>query len=720
MEIEFNKEFQQAWDFVEHTGVSIFLTGKAGTGKTTFLRYVVDHSSKRLIVVAPTGVAAMNAGGVTVHSFFQLPPSPFVPGATISRKFDFSKEKRKILRSLDLLIIDEVSMMRADLLDAVDSVLRRFHNPMLPFGGVQLLMIGDLSQLTPVVTPQDDEMLKDYYTTPYFFGSHALQQLGGYVTIQLTQMYRQSDPVFINLLNSVRTGNITDEDLARLNARYVPGFHPNDDEGYIRLTTHNAIVDRINEAELAKLPGTALSFNATTEGDFPVSSYPTDFVLRLKKGTQVMFVRNDTAGNYYNGKIGKVIGFVEDRITVLCPGDEDPILVAPVQWENTKYHLNEATKQIETKVEGTFTQYPLRLAWAITIHKSQGLTFDKAIIDAGHSFAPGQVYVALSRCRTLSGIVLADQLSRRAIIKDPDVTDYIASQQEQSEQSLNQLPTLKEEYYRQLLLQLFTFDNIISDEDNIMRLFLDRMGRQWPTMTDAHKRARDLLASDVDALSKKWREVICRYSTQELHQQKFLERVKAGTEFFSGKLRDILSQPLKSTLCMDVKNKEVANRLSRLVTQLAEDYRITRSLLDTISREGFSTAGYLNAKADAVLSDDDGKKKKTAKPKPKKGDSQRLSYDLFSDGLTIDQIARKRSLSPSTILSHLISFVKDGALSADSIIGEEKLRIIRNAMAHAGDDHSMTTLKEMCANNITYGDIRVAIAADEYEKSHKQ
>ena len=326
--MEQNNELLTAWDFVENTGHSIFLTGKAGTGKTTFLKKIVEQSRKRPIVVAPTGVAAINAGGVTIHSFFQLPFSPYVPGAKVESKFDFSREKRKIIASIDLLIIDEISMVRADLLDAIDAVLRRFRDHMLPFGGVQLLMIGDLAQLTPVVTPEDERMLKPYYDTPYFFGSKALQQID-YVTIQLNHVYRQQDASFINLLNEVRTGHPSTKTLAQLNSRVIANSQQLNANGplAIRLTTHNNLANYYNESELQKLPAQSYSYRAEINGTFPDYSYPTAEILELKVGAQVMFVKNDPSGEhrYYNGRIGRVMEAGEKHLTVYCEGDANAI-----------------------------------------------------------------------------------------------------------------------------------------------------------------------------------------------------------------------------------------------------------------------------------------------------------------------------------------------------------------------------------------------------------
>lgn len=461
--MEENHELRIAWDFVENTGRSIFLTGKAGTGKTTFLKTVVEKSRKRPIVVAPTGVAAINANGMTIHSFFQLPFSPYVPGAKVESRFEFGRDKRKIIASIDLLIIDEISMVRADLLDAIDSVLRRFRDHSLPFGGVQLLMIGDLAQLTPVVTPEDEQMLRPYYDTPYFFGSKALQQID-YVTIQLDYVYRQQDSSFIELLNQIRSGHPSAKALEQLNLHCNPNFIPSPEEPYIRLTTHNQLANYYNETELRKLPGSLYSYRAEVKGTFPEYSYPTAEILELKVGAQVMFVKNDPSPEhrYYNGRIGRVMEATENSLTVYCEDDDEAIEVEPLVWENMRYTLNEKTREIESEVQGTFKQLPLRLAWAITIHKSQGLTFDRAIIDANQSFAPGQVYVALSRCRTLEGLVLATPLSQRAIINDDRVDKYIAQQENDARRSIEQLSLLKQEYERHLLLRLFDFRSLLS------------------------------------------------------------------------------------------------------------------------------------------------------------------------------------------------------------------------------------------------------------------
>lgn len=424
-----NPQLQLAFEFVQYTSKNVFLTGKAGTGKTTFLHNLRKNSPKRMAIVAPTGVAAINAGGVTIHSFFQLPFGPYIPGgsdnshpAAFNKKF--SKEKIKLIRSLDLLVIDEVSMVRADILDGIDDVLRRYRHRMLPFGGLQLLMIGDLHQLAPIIKEDEWNLLKNYYDTGYFFGSKALQQSKP-VTIELKEIFRQSDEYFINLLNKVRENTLDHHSMVELNERYLPKFVPAEGESYITLTTHNATAQLINQSKLDTLKNKLHVFTAETKGDFPDYSYPTELELQLKEHAQVMFVKNDISKEklFYNGKIGAITRIREDVIYVQCPGNEPEISVSKMEWKNVRYSLDES-KKVTEDVVGSFIQYPLKLAWAITIHKSQGLTFDKAIIDANASFAHGQVYVALSRCRNFEGMVLRSQISASSIKTDHAIADY--------------------------------------------------------------------------------------------------------------------------------------------------------------------------------------------------------------------------------------------------------------------------------------------------------
>ena len=621
--MEQNNELRTAWDFVENTGRSIFLTGKAGTGKTTFLKTIMEHSRKRPIVVAPTGVAAINAGGVTIHSFFQLPFSPYVPGAKVESKFDFGKEKRKIIASSDLLIIDEISMVRADLLDAIDAVLRRFREHGQPFGGMQLLMIGDLAQLTPVVTPEDERMLKPYYDTPYFFGSKALQQID-YVTIQLTHVYRQQDESFIALLNEIREGHPSAEALSKLNSRSLtPGPSPKGEgSGYIRLTTHNNLANFYNESELQKLPGRSYQYRAEVKGTFPEYSYPTAETLVLKEGAQVMFVKNDPSGehNYYNGRIVRVMEASDNRLTVYCEGDAEAIEVEPLEWENMRYTLNEQTREIESEVQGTFKQLPLRLAWAITIHKSQGLTFDRAIIDANQSFAPGQVYVALSRCRTLEGLVLASPLEPRAVINDERVDSYIAQQESEAERSIQQLPALKQEYERYLLMQLFDFRAILLLEESMVRIFAEFFYHSHASLKQLHDQTLFDLRQRVLEVAVKWQQKIQAMPIASLRDADFLDRVKRSAEYFADQLRDILTKPIELSVKVETNNKQASRRLNNALPDLKQAWLARRYLLVKMAEKGYTVDNYLHEKQMSMLDalgEDDVKPKRKRKTKKK-------------------------------------------------------------------------------------------------------
>ena len=719
--MERNDELRIAWDFVENTGRSIFLTGKAGTGKTTFLKAVVEKSRKRSIVVAPTGVAAINAGGMTIHSFFQLPLSPFVPEAQIKSKFDFGREKRKIISSIDLLIIDEISMVRADLLDAIDSVLRRYRDRYQPFGGVQLLMIGDLAQLTPVVTPEDERLLKPYYDTPYFFGSKALAQTE-YVTIQLEKVYRQQDDTFISILNHIRDGKPTAEDLALLNSRVMPTLSRSE-ESYIRLTTHNNLANNYNDNELRKLPSRSFLFHAEIEGTIPEYSYPTGETLELKTGAQVMFVKNDPTAErrYYNGRIGHVTYVDDHRILVLCEGDSNAIEVEPLEWENTRYTLNPETREIETDVQGVFKQYPLRLAWAITIHKSQGLTFDHAIIDANQSFAPGQVYVALSRCRTLEGLALAQPLQERSIISDEQVNSYIDHQEQEAEKSIEQLPTLKEEYERQLLIELFDFRQVLYLQEYLVRLFSEFFYNSYSSLTQLHKQALDDIKSQIMTVADKWTAHIKALPTKQLREPDFLERVKRSAEYFSQKLNDILAKPIALSENVDTNNKQARQRLNNTLPDMKQTWLSRRYRLTAIADQGFTVTVYLREKQmsmlDALDEDDikrkKAKKEKTKKPKelkPVKEKTWEISFGMYSLGKTPEEIARERSLTIGTIFGHLARYINTGQVDLNKLIPQEKQQAILRVIRMVGTDQGTTAIKALCPEDVTFDEIRLMLS----------
>ena len=515
MMMQMNQQFDLAFNFLQNTGTHLFLTGKAGTGKTTFLKKLKEVSPKRMIVVAPTGVAAINAGGVTIHSFFQLPFGPYLPSA--SREADqaknftnkFSRDKINIIRSMDLLVIDEVSMVRADLLDAISDVLCRYKDRTKPFGGVQLLLIGDLQQLAPVAKDDEWNLLKEHYPSTFFFDSKALSE-SNYYCIELTKVYRQNDSTFISLLNNIRENRFDEETLNSLNQRYIPDFAPDDQQGYITLTTHNYQAQQLNNRKLAELPGKSYTFNAEINNDFPEYSYPTDNQLELKNGAQVMFVKNDSSGEhrYYNGKIGKIVFINPNKITVVGE-DGNEIQVERETWTNVKYTINPDTKEITETVAGTFSQYPLKTAWAITIHKSQGLTFEHAIIDASAAFSHGQVYVALSRCKTLEGLVLSSPITRNAMIKDMRIQEFTSSVTDK-QPGKEQLEQAQQQYYLELVIELFNFTSIQQRLQYAAYTVYAHLQKLYPELNTQYANTRDAFRSVITEVGGRFQQQLTR------------------------------------------------------------------------------------------------------------------------------------------------------------------------------------------------------------------
>lgn len=624
--MEQNSELSMAWQFIENTGSHLFLTGKAGTGKTTFLRQLKYESPKRMIIIAPTGIAAINAGGVTIHSFFQLPFAPYVPNTSFSAdgkadyRFRFSKEKLNIIRSIDLLVIDEISMVRADLLDAIDDVLRRFRDRHKPFGGVQLLMIGDLQQLSPVVKDEEWQMLNKYYETPYFFSSRALRQ-SEYSTIELTKVYRQNDPYFLDILNRIRENRCDKELLDKLNQRYIPGFKPKKEEGYIQLTTHNYQAQRINDYELSQLSGKSYTFRADIEGKFPEYSYPTDEVLELKCGAQIMFVKNDSSGErrYYNGMIGEVVNLFTDGIEVLSKENNNRFMIKKEEWANAKYVLDEDTKEIIEEIEGVFTQYPLKLAWAITIHKSQGLTFEHAIIDASASFAHGQTYVALSRCKTLEGMVLSAPLSQKAVISDStvDVFTEDARRNQPNEQYCNKL---QQSYFLDLLSGLFDFSQLEHSLFRYVRLIDEHLYKLYPKLLSEYKMEQESFRNNVSKVSQKFKIQYTRLVNESQDYSKDVvlqKRIVSGAEYF--KLQLVSLEAKRSGAPLGTDNKELKKMLKSAGDEIDYELLLKMGLLSYVIDSGFSISGYLKQKA--ILSIDKSMSPKEKAKKESRADS---------------------------------------------------------------------------------------------------
>lgn len=688
-----NNELSLAGHIVNETGANLFLTGKAGTGKTTFLKRLRETSGKRMVVLAPTGVAAINADGVTIHSFFQIGFSPYIPGKGFaggdnSKHFSFSKQKRRIITTLDLLVIDEISMVRPDTLDAVDATLRRMRNNPAPFGGVQLLLIGDLRQLSPVVREHEWEQLKDHYQSPYFFESHALRK-AGFLTIELQTVYRQTDRDFIDILNAVRNGEVDARTLGILNRRADPSLMPADDEGYIRLTTHNREADSLNYSRLQALPTPETVFQAVVTGEFPESSYPADRELRLKAGAQVMFIKNDVGYDrkYYNGLIGRISEIGERTVTVIPENGAAPIEVGYAEWENTRYRMDDATGDISSEKIGSFMQIPLRLAWAITIHKSQGLTFDKAIIDAVHSFAPGQTYVALSRCRTLEGLVLSAPLRPESVIVDGHVNAFV-SYYESRKPDGGTLACLRGEYTRTLLDELFDFNPIRRSFDDFTRAMRSYVLPVVPEMKAGFESTYvDLLTKIVDVGGKFRALYFSRPVDPDNIPEVVHEKIKSGCSYFAKEIYGQLQY--LAGLHIDLDNKTYIQRLNGLADELRYHLAVKREILLDVAEIGFTTAGYSRAKTAAILRMDGNgsrtlaKKSADKKDKKPKGYTRHITLQMLRAGKTIPEISKERGFVPSTIASHLAYFIEQGEPGLEGLVTPEHMKVIEKVCESA-------------------------------------
>ncbi|CAD5250364.1 Helicase [Imperialibacter sp. EC-SDR9] len=722
-----NQLFQLAASFVNHTSRHLFLTGKAGTGKTTFLKHIVETTGKNYVVVAPTGVAAINAGGVTMHSFFQLPFGPFLPikrswtgqetdGAhdklSLFQKMKMHSNKRKLMQELQLLIIDEVSMVRADMLDAIDQILRhfrrRFHEP---FGGVQVLLIGDLYQLPPVVQDHEWTLLEEHYKSPFFFDAHVMSE-ASVLRIELQKIYRQTEKDFIGLLNGIRTNTVTGEQLALLNRRFLPDFRIPEGENYITLTSHNHKAHAINEEELLKLPGKTYNFKASVEGEFSDRAYPADEVLQLKVGAQVMFIRNDKGEErqYYNGKIGIVKSIDDDKIIVSTPEDNSTIRLIQEEWQNMHYSYNTEKNSIDEKIMGRFKQYPVRLAWAITIHKSQGLTFDKAIIDAGQSFASGQVYVALSRLTNMEGLVLRSAIPAQSILSDDKVNEFVA--QSESEESLSPLLKIEQKaFIENKLTTTFQWQPVCQEVTDFYKGF---DGRQVPNKEEAvelfskmvqttlgHKNVADKFLAQLQGLLPHAEQD--RYA--ELH-----ERMSAAQAYFDKRMAEEVFQPLKAHIASMMKKQRIKKYLKELhalqVQLLARQQLIEQALLLTKGlSEGIDSSQVLQ-QADKHSREVVEKLPPPPRlPKAKAGDSKQTSMDLFKKGKSIADIAEERGLAFGTIEAHLIDFVKTGELSIFDLVPVEKVEKIL-PLVQKSENFSATPIKVQLGDDYSYNDIR--------------
>ncbi len=599
-----NPELELALQFIDKTDRNLFITGKAGTGKTTFLHKIKKDSLKRMVIVAPTGVAAINAKGVTIHSFFQMPFGPILPNqiANTNQQRKFSRTKIDIIKSLDLIVIDEISMVRADLLDGIDQVMRRYKNRNKVFGGAQVLMIGDLQQLAPVVRPNEWSLLQQHYNTVYFFSSKAYQE-ANVVSIELKHIYRQKNEDFITVLNEIRTDTLSEKSEKILNKRYNPNFIPTKDDEYITLTTHNKRANLINDSELNKLATKSYFFSAEVAGKFNENSYPNDEKLQLKIGAQVMFIKNDSSPEkrYYNGKIGVVTDITKENVTVQCANEIDEIVTEREKWENISYSINEETKEIKEDISGSFSQIPLRLAWAITIHKSQGLTFEKAIIDAEASFAHGQTYVALSRCTSLEGLILKTPITSSAIINDTTVSVFNESVEENhpDETVLNES---EKQFQLNLIRELFDFQPFLYPTTRLIDIFYKN---QTSIKGDVIDHLQTIKDDGVVALMKvangfkNQLQLLSENSVLPENSSQIQERFTKAVNYFLNQTKTNILKPLNA-ISFSSDNKAVKKDFSKQFDSLQEKLLEKLFALNKMT-SGFKVQDYLQVRANAVL-----------------------------------------------------------------------------------------------------------------------
>lgn len=707
---------QLATEFVLKTSENVFVTGKAGTGKTTFLRAIQKNTMKNTVVAAPTGVAAINAGGMTLHSLFQLPFNAFLPTkqrvspnfANINSLFEgfkFSKAKIELIKELELLIIDEVSMLRADTLDCIDTILRTLRkNQDDAFGGVQVLFIGDLFQLPPVVKDDEWAVLKDYYDTPFFFSAQVMKE-SNFLNIEFTNIYRQTEEQFIGLLNKVRNNEMDEDDFFMLNDRYQPEMLT-ELEDYITLSTHNVKVDRINQAQLQKLEGDLVEFTAVVEGDFNENSYPTEMKLQLKIGAQVMFIKNDSKPEkkYYNGKLATVKKITKDDIVVQFFDDDEEFKVEKEIWENIRYAYNTANDKIEEEKIGSFTQYPLRLAWAITIHKSQGLTFDKAVIDAGYAFAAGQVYVALSRCTNIHGMFLMTPITPAAIMSDVRIVDFTENYLSSERDLQQQLPYAKMEYAKKQLIKAFDWNKMV----DIIADFVDfTEEKNIPEKDDAMHLVKSLeknireLKQTASSFSVQLQSILQEIDKVE-KQQQLQERVLKSIHYFGKHLSEKVIQPLHAFIVSLHNKKGVRGYLKKA----DEVERAFIAKLTHIEKLQFGDTAFYEGssfyQADSFISEQ-------LKGKPQKGESHRESLRLHKEGKTIEQIAAERNMAITTIEGHLASFIPSGEVLISSFLSEDALAEIKKIVEELNTTQ-LSPIKQEVGDKYSFGELRMAIA----------
>ncbi len=726
MEYEINKFAELASEYVNNTNRNLFLTGKAGTGKTTFLTNIRSHTFKNVVVAAPTGIAAINAGGVTLHSLFHLPFGAFVPEnnalpgeqngflntpQSVLAKLKMNSYKRKMLRELDLLIIDEVSMLRADLLDCIDVILRHVRRRRFdPFGGVQLLLIGDMHQLPPVVKQHEWVHLSAYYKSMFFFDANSLKE-NPPLFIELEKIYRQSDQDFIDILNRLRNDQLTQQDAEILNGYYRSNFIPEEDEGYVHVTTHNRKAELVNNDKLKSIDGKAHVFEARISGDFPENMYPALVRLELKVGAQVMFIKNDAGEDkrFFNGKIGKVKSISSDELVVECGKEKEEITLQSMEWENIRFTLDKETGNIEEKMIGTFSQMPLRLAWAITVHKSQGLTFEKAILDLSDVFAAGQMYVALSRLRSLDGLVLFSKINLSVLKQDEAVVNF-NKQKSPYDYLKENISEDKRKFIEEAVCSAFDFQTLMrelswhkgsfnkGETRSAKQPYLEWTNKlingtsEMKTVADKFNlQVRNIMSAPEGYLEKmKDRiEKACSYF-EPLMEEKRKEIEKHIDEVSERKRIKGYAKELDELELLFRQKLKSIRKAFLLVSEISENRQLTKDKLKSIEISG-------------------SEKKIKSRKKKDKTPTKEISYKMFKEGLSLDEIAIKRGFVSSTILGHLSNYVATGDLDVLKFISQKKLDDIISLTKKLKSTQS-GELKTALGDEFSYADIKLALA----------
>ncbi|WP_409417752.1 helix-turn-helix domain-containing protein [Flavobacterium sp. PS2] len=736
--------------FINQTQRSIFLTGKAGTGKTTLLREIIETTHKNTVVVAPTGIAALNAGGVTIHSMFQLPFAGFIPDnsspqfsettkfetkATLRRHFKMNNVKRSVIRNMELLVIDEVSMLRADLLDAMDFMMQTVRKNSQPFGGVQVLFIGDLLQLPPVIRDEEWRTLRTYYRGKFFFHSHVIQQ-NPPLYIELSKIFRQTDDSFISVLNNLRNNQITPQDIQSLNQYVQPDFDLKNNPGYITLTTHNAKADTINNQAINDLKGKMNNYFPDIVGDFPEKIYPLDPNLQLKVGAQIMFVKNDMSfdKNYFNGKMGVIKSLSSQEIMVHFPEENKTIEVEKYEWQNIRYKVDEMTQEIEEEVLGTFVQYPIKLAWAITVHKSQGLTFDKAALDVSQVFLPGQAYVALSRLRSLNGLILLSPLRMNGISNDQDVMDYALNKA--SEELLkNSLHFETKNFIHKYLANSFDWANLAQEWRNHQYSYNDKSESSEKAKHALWAKKQTLIIESlVDPAIKFIVQLNRIFNNETVDLIHVSERIEAAYGYFMKPMDELVYELLyKMEEIQRVKKAKAFYDelvlLEELQTKAVLRLMKARLLIETvvagetISKEKLTSPeikSYKSKKTTTIrdnfkskngdLLDDDEPVERYSSKKPKektvKKSTVEETYELWQEKMSIKDIANIRKLTTQTIESHLVKLIQTKVISVNDVLPADKIAALKEAFQFYQEE-SLNGLKEKHGEKFTWDELRM-------------